>query len=455
MCVYYFTLNLLGVEMQQHIKPRLTPDIAAIEPISLWKPIVLYLTVSLFLFFEMAVQVSPAVMSASLMHDLNINTFSLGLMSGFYFYSYTLMQIPSGLLLDKYNPRIIITISLVICALGTFLFAMAGNFYIASIARILMGLGSAFAFVSVLVVTADLFESKYFATITGFTQMLAALGAIAGELPAAVLESSIGWRNTMLVFSAIGISLALMVFKFLKYKRYAKYSNQLNSKYSNTKSNLGKIISQPQTWYVAAYACLSWAPMSGFASLWGIPFIMNADHLSQDSAAFICSLMWVGLAFASPLLGAISNITKNKTILFSIMSILSVVSLYFVVNYTLSIITLSVLIFFAGASCAGQALSFSIINENSDKTVKATALAFNNMAVVISGAIFQPLIGKLIDLNNPAIGLSHTVEDYRIGLSVLIVSSLISFVIATFLFNPKTTERYENQCSVYRKRGVA
>src|SRR6478752_2079582 len=137
--------------------------------ISNGKAIFLYSLVSFFLFFEMAIQVSPSVMAPELMNDLNIGTFGLGIMSGIYFYTYTAMQIPSGMLFDQHNPRTIITLSILTCVIGTLLFALSQNIYMGCLARLLMGSGSAFAFVSVLVVTADLFKSRYFATITGIT----------------------------------------------------------------------------------------------------------------------------------------------------------------------------------------------------------------------------------------------------------------------------------------------
>ncbi len=116
-----------------------------------YKALTIYIAVSLFLFFEMAVQVSPSVMAQDLMHDLNISALSLGIMSSVYFYTYTAMQIPSGLLFDRYNPGKIIFLAIMVCAIGSLLFGYANSFYLACAARLLMSVGSAFAFVSVLV----------------------------------------------------------------------------------------------------------------------------------------------------------------------------------------------------------------------------------------------------------------------------------------------------------------
>ncbi len=382
------------------------------------KNLFLYAIVSLFLIFEMAIQVSPSVMATDLIHDLHISVFGLGIMSGIYFYSYTAMQIPSGLLFDRFHPRMIITIALLFCVSGTFLLSFAQNIYTGSLARLLMGFGSAFAFVSVLVVTAELFESKYFATITGITQMLAAVGAMSGQMPISVLVSHIGWRHSLQFLSLLGLLLALIIWASLKYQK------NIRAQHAYLKP-LKKILSHQQTWYIALYACLLWAPMSSFASLWGVPFLMKTQHISQMNAAFLCSFMWIGLAIASPLQGILSNVLRYKIIALALFALIGAIAFSFVLLVNLPPLLLGFCIFLSGAACAGQALSFALVKENNSDEVKGAAIAFNNMAVVISGALFQPLIGKCIDLNN--------VAQFRDGLSILLFAYLIAFLAALFL----------------------
>jgi MFS family permease len=396
-----------------------------------WKALLLYGIVSLFLFFEMAVQVSPSVMSGQLMHDLNLGAFSLGIMSGVYFYSYTAMQIPSGFLFDKYNPRLVITFSIIVCVLGTILFANAQNVYMGSFARLLMGSGSAFAFVAVLVVTADLFKAKYFATMTGITQMLAAFGAMAGQLPISILLEQIGWRHTLLVLALIGSILAVLVWKLLKYER--KNLTVVAHTAVPTRSRLKKILAQPQTWYIALYACLLWVPMSSVASLWGVPFLTNVDHIDPTSAAFLCSLMWLGLALASPLLGIISTALGKRVSPLAISALIGAIAFGLFLEFNFSPLVLGILLFFSGVACSGQALSFTLVKENNANEVKATALAFNNMAVVISGAFFQPLIGKLIDAGQTSVPGVYAAASFKNGMLIVLFAYVIAFAVATFL----------------------
>lgn len=395
------------------------------------KAFFMYFIAALFLFFEMAVQVSPSVMTVQLSRDLNMSFLGLGIMSGFYFYSYTCMQIPSGLLFDRFNPRKVIMLSVLTCVLGCLFLGFAANVEMACIARLLMGFGSAFAFVSVLVVTVDLFPARYFAILTGVTQMLAALGAMSGQWPVHMLVNRIGWRHSMIFFALVGLMIIFIVYHFLKYEK-VPIKIQSSAQKSALLKNLKKIIMQSQTWYLAFYACLLWAPMSAFASLWGVPFLKQVDHLSNGQAAFSCSLMWLGLAIASPLLGYFATQWCSKKMGLMISSAIGFLSFGLVMLCHWSFIPLSMLLFLSGAACAGQALSFALVKDNALSNTVASAIAFNNMAVVISGALFQPLIGAVLHC------LKGNAENNFYFSSFLILSAyFFAYLIARFCIQEK------------------
>lgn len=394
----------------------------------------MYVLVSLFLFFEMALQVSPSVMSSQLMNSLNIGSFGLGLMSGCYFYTYTAMQVPSGALFDRFNPRIIITSSITICAIGSLIFSFSNHIALALIARLLMGTGSAFAFVSVLVVTGDLFNSKHFATLTGITQMLAALGAMSGQMPISHIVEIIGWRYAMILFSIVGFLIAGAVFVFLRYQRQENKGSPLEGA---QRKRLKNIFSNRQTWFVAAYACLLWTPMSGFASLWGVPFINSHGHFSPSESAFLCSLMWLGLATASPLVGALSSHINSRKKPLITTALIGLIAFTLVLLKPMNAFWTGALIFISGAACSGQALSFTVVKENNHQNQRATALALNNMAVVISGALAQPLIGWLLRVSD-----LDKLASFQLALSVILIAYAASFLIALFSIRESVTKKH-------------
>src|SRR5579872_6627578 len=98
-----------------------------------------------FFFYKYLVQVSPSVMTTDLMKAFHIHGAGLGNLSAFYFYAYLIMQIPVGILLDKYSPRFLTSIAILVCAISTLIFSQTDSLWLACIARAFMGAGAAFA----------------------------------------------------------------------------------------------------------------------------------------------------------------------------------------------------------------------------------------------------------------------------------------------------------------------
>lgn len=394
-----------------------------------------YLIVSLYLFFEMAVQVSPSVMVDVLQRDLHVSLFALGIMSGAYFYTYTLMQVPVGLLFDRYSSRLIIATAILLCAAGCLVFSLSTHFYSATIARLLTGMGSAFAFVSVLVVSAQYFPRRYFPVMAGLGQMLAALGALSGQMPLNVLVTHYGWRHTMGLLCAIGLVLAVVVWVVLSGRAGQLQAQAAKRIEQATAAGVQRLLTYRQQIALASYAFLLWAPMSGFASLWGVSFLKATYSLSAATASAICSLMWLGLALASPLLGALSTRYRSRKIPLVVMAALGGLAFSALLwSQITSLFWVGLFVFLSGAACSGQALTFTVIRDRV-AALGATKMAINNMMVVISGAVFQPLIGYL--LNTKCAHLLSgaplcTPAHWRLSLLCIAVCYVVAFFIACF-----------------------
>jgi MFS family permease len=404
------------------------------------KPLFFFILAALFLVYEMTLQVYPGVVAEFLSKDLQLTAYSLGLMSGSYFYTYTIMQIPAGLLLDRLPIHKTITIPILLCVIGSYFFSEAHSITFGIIGRMCTGAGSAFAFIGTLVVASDLFPKNRFALFVGITQLLAALGAIAGGSPLIPLVNHYGWRETLFMLSVAGFFLALLVWFFLNYKKPKDTVSPV--KQTSTLRSLKEICRSSQTWIIALYVCVLWAPMSAFASLWGIPYLEHTHHLTHVVAANVCVMMWIGIAVGSPLVGWWSDRSQNRCLPLFLTAILGTLAFVLVIVCApLSKYALGTLLFLAGAACSGQALSFAVVRENNSLNCRATAIGFNNMAVVIAGAFFQPLVGKLIDLSalftHPNNLLAYTAFDYQVGISlVAICFGIGSFVSFYFIREP-------------------
>lgn len=403
------------------------------------RAILIYAIAVLFLFYEMGLQVSPSVMAYDLMRSFGLDAGSLGLMSGFYFYSYSLMQLPAGLLYDRVGARIIITLAALGCAIGAFFFGNTYTVAWAALGRFLMGFGSAFAFTGVLVVAALWFKPHRFALLVGLAQFFAALGAAGGAYPLALLIENYDWRIVIMGLSFIGVLITLLAWFVIrdhpKYKISPKIFNS-----SHIIESLKIVFTNPQTLRIALYAFASWGPITLFAALWGGPFLKVRFTVSNDIAASSLSCIWVGIALTSPFIGWLSDKIKNRTHIMSILAIVGVLSsLILIYMPNIPFWSTYIWMFLIGAASSGQILSFALVKDINPPTVIATAIGFNNMAVVLGGAIFQPLVGFILKWGweGDYIGDApfYTLYDYSLALVIVPLCYLICLAASSILID--------------------
>lgn len=417
--------------MSNSIKPKH-------QVIPLKKALLVYFLAAFFLCLEMALQISPGVMTPELKSALNLTNFSLGVISGVYFITYTIMQIPSGIMYDRQNICKILTTAIFLCALGSLGFGLSENATTAALARLFMGFGSAFAFISVLTVSARYFPSRHFALLTGIAQLLAAIGGMAGVIPIAYLVQNLSWRTTMVIFAAVGFVLMLLVlwvFNDLPDKAQPQNSDCIDN--SDPRCglfyNLLQLAKSPQHWFAFFYAFFNWAPIIAFAELWGVPFLKEAYSLPTQSAANLLALIWLGLGLTSPVIGALSDIIKRRNILLGVTALIGGISVYLVIyTHIQSLILLGLLLFLTGVGSAGQILSFAVVKDNTPHKRISTAIGLNNVGVVASGIIFQPLIGKLMMIFEKHAGITQT-QVFQKALILVPASFLICILITIFL----------------------
>ena len=399
------------------------------------KPFIFITIAALFLLLEMGLQVSLSVIAPELIHDFGITAAGIGVIGSFFFYSYTVMQIPGGMLLDCISVKMAVGVSLIFCALGTLLFGVADGIVLASLGRMLIGFGSAFAFVAVLYIGAQWFHHKYFALISGIAMIMASLGAIGGEAPLAFMVSNLGWRISLIILAVFGFVLAAVAFVFLEDKSQ-KEKFKLSKLNSEIKDTL-VILKLKRTWGFILFAFAIWSPITGFASLWGVPFIQKAYSLSTSKAAFCCSMIWIGVAIGSMLFATVSEKLKKRAVVLRVGSLLGLICSIFVIYFDLNnIILLYLMLLGFGIATGGQALIFAVMRDVTDEKLVGSAFGILNMAVVGSGILFQPLIGFLLKTLHPMEGQFNIAEytglDYKIALTAIPVAFAVSLIVAVF-----------------------
>ena len=395
------------------------------------KPFVICGLASLFFFYEFVIQVSPSVMTHELMQYFHIHALALGTASAFFYYAYTPMQLVGGLIYDRMGARLTLTLAALICAFGVLTVSLAGHVFYLGLGRFLAGAGSAFAFVGVLFLGAMWFKPKYFALIASLTEMMGCLGAIGGEAPVAAMVHRLGWQHSLLYLSVIGFVLAGFIWLFVRDRNH-----QGVQRGNSLRESLRAILHNKQLWAIGLYALLVFIPISAFAVLWGVPFLMARYTISATQAGSLCSMIWLGMGLGSIAAGAVSDMISRRKLPLLLCGVLGVVVSSMVIYAHVSLVGMYVLLFLYGVATSGQALSFVVVRENTERENVGAAMGFNNLLVVVSGAISQPLVGFLLGqvwdgkiVNNIPL---YSVVDYQQALIVLPLSYLLGTLICAF-----------------------
>ncbi len=357
----------------------------------------------LFYFYEFLLQVSPGIMKAELSHDFSITAEGFGVLGGVYFYAYSAMQIPAGILLDKLGPHRLLTFASLICALATLAFAHTTSFHMALVARFCIGLGSAFAAVGTMKLAANWFPTNKFALLTGLMVAIGMAGAIGGEKPLAVFISVYNWRGSLNILGIIGLLLSLLIyFIALDSPNPAKSKPPIsvtNTNFKQVWSNLKNIMRNRQLWTVAVYGGLVFMPTLVFCGLWGVPFLEVKFNFSKELAATLTSMVFLGWIIGSPTWGYFSDRLKKRKpamVIGTIFALFHISLVLYLPHLKTNVIGINLFLF--GFYSAGFLPAFSIAKEISCQDNCATALSFMNMMNMLGAALAQPFIGKLLDL---------------------------------------------------------
>lgn len=369
-------------------------------PTSLLLPIIICSLAAFFYLYEFVLQVAPGVMTQELLHDLAIDAAGLGMVSAFYYYSYMPMQLPAGLLFDQFGPRRLLTFAISICALGALIFSQTNGVALASAGRLFTGIGSAFSFIGVLILVSRWFQPQYFSLLAGIVQTMSSAGAVAGAVPLATIISLLGWRQSMLYLALIGFVLAGLVWLIVRDyppNKIKKMATTRPQPKQNTLKVVSSILTNSQTWAIGLYAFCAWAPITVFATLWGVPYLKTLYGISTALASSMVATIWISIGICCPLLGWLSDRIGHRCRLLSIVALIGFLSTVCIVApLHIPFWLMYILCFGLGLAASGMILCFSLVKDISHPSNVGTAMGFNNMFTVAGGAIFQPLVGFLL-----------------------------------------------------------
>jgi MFS family permease len=393
---------------------------------------------ALFYCYEYLLRIIPGVMQAELrMACGNISATAFGTLTAYYYFAYTPMQLPAGMLMDRYGPHKLLSLACLLCALGSMLFAETDMYYMVILGRFLVGLGSSFAFVGVLKLANNWLPRGYISLVAGIVTTLGMCGAILGEVGLSQLILVKGWQAVLDLAIFAGIILTILIIFFIR-----DTPNPVEKSKNKTMRFFFKevylVVKQFQIWVIGLIGALLYLSLSVFAEIWGKSYLIMAHSLTPMEAANIVSMVFLGWAIGAPIMGLLSDWTEKRIAFLFTGALLGALTIAIILYaQSLSFVTLSVLLFLYGFFCSVEIVVFVLARESSDSKLVGTVFAVVNMIVMIGGAIFQPLVGKLLDVFWDG-HMVHAIRmysklDYQLVLSFLPLSLVLVAILTFFV----------------------
>src|SRR3989338_6271946 len=245
------------------------------------------------------------------------------------------------------------------------------------------------------------FAAEKFAIISGIGQMMGVFGGTFGGKPFAILVNAYGWRGAMVIASVAGLAVTAIAWTFVRDypKGYVCPHTKEGEDKENLIDGLKAITSNPQSWLIGLYGCMMYLPLSAFAELWAVPYLMQRYGVNNEQAAGVSVLLFVGIAFGAPVGAWLSERIKSRKKVMSISAVGTFFMFLLIIYLPNTTFTqMSVMQFIAGVLCGGQILYFAAAKEINLPQFSATTIGFTNCLVMVSGVIFQPALGLVLDL---------------------------------------------------------
>lgn len=364
-----------------------------------------------------------AVISPDLVRDLDLVPSSLGLLTSAYLLAFGLLQLPVGILLDRYGPRRVEPVLLVIAALGAALFAMAESLAGLTVARAVIGAGVCAALMAPLKALAVWYPPDRQASYAGWIMVAGGVGALTSTVPIELALRVSHWRVVFAVLAVITLLSALAI-----YLRVPDIETRRGASLRSQIAEVKSIFRSPRFWWIAPLGALAMGTFMAVQGLWSMPWLMEVEGHSRATAASY--LLAMG---ACSMVGYLGIGTFARRMARRGIHARHLFGGGFAINFVaLVLIVLQVpgsLLWWSlfGFGVSTNVLGFTALNEGFPRDLAGRASTSLNLLMFAGSFVVQWGVGLLVDAVRAATGVS-TGDGLRVAFAAVLVVYALSFV---------------------------
>lgn len=336
---------------------------------------------------------------------------------------YALMQIPTGLLVDRYGPRRVLTAAALLMGTGQVLFAIAGSYPLGLVARAVLGMGDAMTFISVIRLVATHFPPRQYSLVVAVTAAIGGVGNLVATVPLTLTLGSIGWTWAFLI--AGGATALYSAVAFLRVRDVpagfvAPLPEPVPLRKIWPKVRLAWSVPGTRLGFWAHFSTMSTPAVIGL--LWGYPYLVQAQGMSPNAASSTLGLLVIGAIVTGPVIGGLFSRNPEWRMPISVgflgfaLTGWAVLLLWPGGHVPAPVIAAVFLVLTVGGPISGVA--FALARDYNPSHRQSTASGLVNVGGFLAVTVSALGIGVLLDLLE---GVLAPVTAFRVALSFLVL----------------------------------
>lgn len=360
----------------------------------------------LFVFFH---RVSPAVVASDLARSFQVGSGALGVLASAYFYPYAFMQIPAGMLADRWGTKKTVTLFGSLAGMGAICFALSPTFGAAVLSRGLVGFGLSAIFVPSMRLLCNWFDEREYGIVSGIFVAVGGIGWLTAATPLALLVQGSGWVTAFILMGCITLVLTGLTWLIVADRPgdiglppVAAGANEETSR-EPFLSGVARVLGDRGFRFLAAWNMMTGVSLFGFCGLWAGPYLTEVYALSKPGAANILVMIAAALIFGGPFLSYLSEkvFHSRKKVLVgcSVVHLLCWLPLV-LLPAGLPLYALYTIFFLLGLTAgAATPVVITATKELFPIDMAGVSVGMVNIFPFLGGIVSQPLIGLLLDLS--------------------------------------------------------
>lgn len=403
-----------------------------------YAPLAMFIILAVAYFMVYLHRTTGGAVSDTLMDHFDVGASSVALLASAYLYAYTLMMVPSGLLTDRFGPRMCATVFVTLIAAGSILGAVSsetGDFGLMVAGKFLIGIGAAVVYIPALKIIAVWFGRDRFASMNGTLLLVGNVGAIAAATPMVLMIDAIGLTSTYVALSVVTVAIAALCWLIVRDRPDDAPAPSPTERIGTVEGLRTVFSSGRRFWPLAIWLFLMYGTLMLWQASQAGSFYTSVHGYTVTDAGLMVTMVGVGMAVACPLAGVLSDrVFRSRRKVLIIGSVLYTIAWAAIcaTTYTdsasdmLSQGAVNLLLGFSGGF---SVVAFAQIKELFPVAMAGTSTAALNLFPFAGGAILITISGFMVP--------NGTLEEYGMLWTIALVMMVAATVISLF-----TVEKY-------------